>query len=422
MPARGFFLATPRLLLAQSDANGGALSLQKRVVEIYQTNRNAVVTVYAAHNPEGDTGRPALFVGTGFFISRDGHIMTNTNTIFGADRLWVERDGVGYLAEVIGSDPLTNVAIIKALAVPGDFQFLRFAEKPNPPEIGSFVVALTSELGMATGPSLGLINGWNTRYGDRILPTVYLRSDIPFDGGEGGSPVFDINGSLIGMVIVALPEIRSSFILPARAVQRIRDDILFSGKVTFAHFGFSTLQKPNLEKGPHIEIEVVDPDGPAGKGGVTAGDILIKVGDFDIRTDENLRTAFFYTRPNELVNITVRRGDELIELPIKVGIREAPPTAMPPVQKTPEEIYLSLEGLKSSDPNPADVSPVDIKPASKTPPAAAENPTLDSEKTEATLEVEEEASPLKPTTASLQPASPATESAVVESAAEDTAQ
>jgi len=350
------------------------------VVDIYQANKNAIVTVYAAHHPEENAGRPALFVGTGFFISRDGHILTNTNTIFGADRVWVERDGVGYLSEVVGSDPLTNVAIIKALALPGDFQYLRFADKPNPPDIGSFVVALTSELGMAPGPSMGLINGWNTRYGDRILPTIYLRSDIPFDGGEGGSPIFDINGSLIGMVIVALPEIRSSFILPARAVQRIRDDILFSGKVTFAHFGFSTLQKPDLTEGPRIEIEEIEPDGPAARGGIQAGDVLLKVGDFDIRTDENLRTAFFYTRPNELVNVVVRRGEEEIEMPVKVGVREAPPTAMPPMEKSPQETYDALKGAEpklTPDAAPADVTP----PAEPAP--VADAPAESSESTDA---------------------------------------
>lgn len=327
------------------------------MIDIYQENKSAVVTVYAAHNPEQDDGRPALFIGTGFFISRDGHILTNTNTIFGADRIWVERDGVGYIAEYIGSDPLTNVAIIKALALPSDFKYLRFTEKPNPPEIGSIVVALTSEIGMAPGPSMGLINGWNTRYGDRILPTIYLRSDIPFDGGEGGSPIFDISGSLVGMMIVALPEIRSSFILPARAVQRIRDDILFSGKVTFAHFGFSTMQKPDFTNGPHVEVEDVDPNGPASKGGIQAGDILIKVGDFEIKTDENLRTAFFYTRPHELVTVAVKRGEETLELPIRVGVREAPPTAMPPVQQSPEETYQSLQGPKPNDSGDIDAKP-----------------------------------------------------------------
>jgi len=329
--------------------------LQRRVIDIYRDNRKAVVTVNAAHHPEEDSGRAARFVGTGFFISRDGHILTNTNTIFGADRVWVERDGVGYLAEVIGSDPLTNVAIIQVLAQPPDFQFLRFAEKARLPEVGSLVVALTSEMGMPPGPSMGLINGWNTRYGDRILPTIYLRSDIPYDGGEGGSPVFDINGALIGMVIVSLPETRSSFILPARAVQRIRDDILFSGKVTFAHFGFNTRQQPDLARGAHIEIEGVDAEGPAARGGVKAGDILRQVGDFEIKTDEDLRTAFFYTRPNELVNIVVERNGERIELAIKVGVREAPPTAMPPVQRMADDAYAAWEGA------PGDSQPTGLK-------------------------------------------------------------
>jgi len=349
--------------------------LQKRIIGIHRDNRKAVVTVFAAHSPDEGAGRPALFIGTGFYISRDGHILTNTNTIFGADRVWVERDGVGYLAEVIGSDPLTNVAIIKSLAIPDDFQYLRFSEKPRPPEVGSFVVALTSEHGMAPGPSMGLVNGWNTRYGDRVLPTVYLRSDIPFDGGEGGSPVFDINGSLIGMVIVSLPETRSSFILPARAVQRIRDDILFSGKVTFAHFGFNTLQKPDIERGAHIEIEGVEPGGPAERGGVKSGDILKKVGDFDISADQDLRTAFFYTRPNELVNVVVDRSGEEIELPIKVGVRQAPPTAMPPVQRSPEDTYAALEGAPPSPEAPEEddeskKSPADAigKPAEKSGP------------------------------------------------------
>ncbi|MEO0794426.1 MAG: S1C family serine protease [Verrucomicrobiota bacterium] len=355
----------------EAGSGGDAVALQKRVVDIYQANRDAVVTVYAAHNPEDDESRPALFIGTGFFISRDGFILTNTNTIYGADRVWIERDGVGYLAEVVGSDPLTNIAIIKSLALPPSFNYLRFSEKPMLPEVGSFVVALPSQQGMPPGPSLGLINGWNTRYFDRILPTIYLRSDIPFDGGEGGAPVFDINGALIGMIIVALPEIRSSFILPGRAVQRIRDDILFSGKVTFAHFGFSTLQKPDFRHGPRIEIEGVEPDGPAARGGILAGDILLKVGDFDIRKDEHLRTAFFYTRPDELVTVVVLRGEESLELPIKVGVREAPPTAMPPVQRTPEETYAALEGEASPNISDTDASEVEPEPEPEPEPAQA---------------------------------------------------
>lgn len=347
-------LASVLRLSANSDAL--ALALQTRISDIYAQNRDAVVTVFAAHDPADSEGRASHFVGTGFFISADGIILTNTNVIHGADRIWIERDGVGYLAEAVGSDPLTNVAIIKVRALPKAFQYLRFTEEPSPPDVGSLVVALTSELGMPPGPSMGLINGWNTRYGERVLPTVYLRSDIPLDGGEGGSPVFDINGSLIGMTIVALPEIRSSFILPARAIERIRDDILFSGKVRYAHFGFTTLEVPDRENGRYVIIEELETDGPAALAGIQQGDVLKQVGKAAINSDDDLRAAFFFARPQERINVTVQRGEETLKLPVKVGTRRTPPTAIPVVRKPPENSpgsgILIPRGEASPEPQP----------------------------------------------------------------------
>ncbi len=315
-----------------ADGNGAVvLALQERISGIYKDNKAAVVTVYAAHESAQQGGRDSYFVGTGFFISKDGHILTNTNVIHGADRLWVEREGVGYLAELVGADAVTNVAILKALALPPGYKFLRFSEDKTLPEVGSLVVSLTSELGMSPGPSMGIVNGRNTRYGERILPTVYLRADIPFDGGEGGAPVFDINGALVGMMIVALPEIRSSFVLPARAIERIRDDILFAGEVKFAHYGFTARQVPDMKVGPRVVVEALEANGPSKAAGIREGDVLVKVGDYDISTEDDLRAAFFFTRPEELVTMTVRRKNEPLTVQVKVGVRESPPTAIPSI-------------------------------------------------------------------------------------------
>ena len=204
---------------------------------------------------------------------------------------------------------------------------------------------------MDPGPSLGLVSGWNTNYGERVLPTIYLRSDIPSDGGEGGSPVFDLNGSLVGMLIVALPEIRSSFILPARAIQRIRDDILFSGKVTYAYFGFQTRQKSELNRGPWVEVEALAEGGPAAAAGVQVGDKLVQMGDFEITTDADLRVASFFQRPDEFVTLVVKRGDEEVELSVKPGAREAPPSAMPPVgpnSPEPEASAATVEEVQAA--------------------------------------------------------------------------
>ncbi len=340
-----FFFAVPSLSLTGSE--GAFLSLQRRIVDIHEHNHPAVVKVFAAFNAEGAGTRRMLFVGTGFYISKEGHILTNTNVTFGADRIWVEKDGIAYAAEVIGQDPLTNISLIRTLTLPPDFKFLRLSESPDPPVVGSFVVALTCELGMEPGPSMGLVKGWNTSYGDRILPTIFLRTSIPSEGGEGGSPVFDLNGSLVGMIVAALPEIRSSFVLPSRAIQRIRDDILFSREVSYAFFGMQTREVSDLEHGPRIVVEEVKTAGPAESAGLKVGDQLLRVGDFAIERDADLRMASFFARPNEFVQIRILREGEEMEIALRAGKRETPISATSPLQSA--EAGIPTLGLPPAD-------------------------------------------------------------------------
>lgn len=350
----------------------GALQMQRRLISVFESNRKGVVKVISAFQNENDEARNVLLVGTGFYISREGHILTNTNVVFGADRIWVERDGIAYVCEPVGHDPLTNISIIRALTLPADYEFLRFTDKPELPPIGSFLMSISCQLGMDPGPSLGLVTGWNTQYVERILPTIYLRSDIPFDGGEGGSPVFDLNGALVGMIVASLPEIRSSFILPARAIQRIRDDILFSGEVTYAYFGFQTRQTASLASGPWVEVEDVQPGSPSHLAGVERGDILRQLGDFKIKTDDDLRTASFFTRPNEYVTVTVIRGDLELDLEMRPTVREVPITAMPPVKPQPPIEHSSLLPVGANLVSPEDDNTVPLENNAEPPQHAPE--------------------------------------------------
>lgn len=305
--------------------------MQRRLIDVFEQNRGAVLKVVAAFDAKEDDGRNFLLIGTGFYVSREGHILTNTNIVFGANRIWVERKGIAYAAEVVGHDPLTNVSILRARKLPHDFEFLRFSDMGDMPAVGSIVMSIGCELGLDPSPSMGLITGRNTQYVERVLPTIYLRTDIPYDGGEGGSPVFNINGALIGMIVAALPEIRSSFVLPARAVQRILNDIILAGEVTYAYFGFQSRQMANPERGPWVEVEAVVENSPAEEANILPGDVLLSIGDHTIETDDDLRVASFFTRPNRYVSISVKRLDEVVELSLMPTVREVPIAAMPPV-------------------------------------------------------------------------------------------
>jgi S1-C subfamily serine protease len=205
---------------------------------------------------------------------------------------------------------------------PEDITVLRFSEAEAPPPPGTLLQAITCELWFGPAPSFGQVKGIDANYGPVRLPTVHLRTSIPAEGGEGGAPVFDLNGDLIGMVIASLPELRSSYVLPARAINRVKDDILLQGEVAYASFGFQVRQYTDLRGQVRVVIEKIAEDSPAAQAGLAEGDVLTRVAEFAIARDADLRQASFYLRPDKLVAVEVMREGETLELPLRLGRRE----------------------------------------------------------------------------------------------------
>lgn len=329
---RCFFLSAS--LLCGQVVDAGYLSLQKRISEIYKNRKGVVVQVFAAVDrpatkiPENkDDEQPLLsksllFVGSGFFISREGHILTNASICYGADRVWIEYQGLYYSAEPVGHDLITNLSILKVHELPIGMQHVTLPNVNDLAEPSSLVLAITRQVGLPPSPAMGIITGQDIQFGNRILPTTYLRADIASQTGESGSPVFDLNGQLVGMMIASLPEIRSSFILPVKAIRRVRDDIIFSGEVRYAWFGLKATQTNLRDHQTRVVLDEVVNGSPAAAAEFKVGDILKRIGDFIIDDDRALREAVFYTPPEQNVGVVVERNGEIIEFPMKVGLRE----------------------------------------------------------------------------------------------------
>lgn len=316
---------------AAGTVRGSMLALEERIVEIYQQRHPAVAKVNAVYVvDDGGEQRTVLYVGTGFFISPEGHMLTNANATAGSERIWVEIGDIAYAAELLGFDSVTNVSLLKVSTMPASAGFINLDERDTLAAIGSLIVAITSPLGMDPGPGLGIVTGWNTSYGEKILPTIYMRSNIPAEGGEGGSPVFDMSGRFIGMIVAGLPEIRSSFILPSRAIRRVHSDMLLTGKVEYGMFGLQTRQINAPDSEPHVVIEAILEGSPASEAGLKPGDILRAIGEFTIAYDRDLRTASFYTRPEQVVMVKIQRGEQELSLPMRVAHRPSPPSLQPP--------------------------------------------------------------------------------------------
>jgi S1-C subfamily serine protease len=297
------------------------MALQKRLVEIYQENQNAVVRVKAAYESNNPADPSQIVVGTGFFISREGHVLTNASTVLNPDRIWVVFGGVEYAAKMIGYDKATNLALLKVITLPKNFAFIQIGDNPTLPPPGTMLLRIGSPLELAPSPSFGMVSGVESRFGQHVFPCVLIRTNIPAYPGDGGSPLIDLSGRLVGIQVGSLSEVGSTYILPARAALRVRDDLLFSGKVQDGWVGFDVMVDTSVAEGTRVLIRSAIAGTPAEQAGMRANDQIVQVGLYPIQDLDDLRNALFYSRVGEYVPIKLLRDGRMMEFNIRIATR-----------------------------------------------------------------------------------------------------
>ena len=170
-------------------------------------------------------------------------------------------------------------------------------------------------------PHFGIFAGSESRFGDRFFPCNYIRTSIPAGPGDGGSAYLDLTGRLLGIQVGSLPDVGSSYILPARAALRIRDDILFSGTVTYGWIGFEVEISTSIGEGRRLILSQVFPGSPAEAAGLLEGDVLQRIGDYPVSVLDDLRNAMFYTRVGQYVDVVVERDGASRRFSVKIAAR-----------------------------------------------------------------------------------------------------
>ena len=322
-------------------------------MELFHDNEGAVVRVKAAYESRNPAEVPQVIVGTGFFISREGHILTNASGVENSNRIWIVYKGVDYAARLIGADRSTNLALLKVLTMPDDFPFIQLGDNPALPTPGTFLLRIASPLDLSPSPSMGMVSGVESRFGEHIFPCGLIRTTIPAGPGESGGAYLDLNGRLVGIQVGSLSEIGSTYILPARAVMRVRDDLLFYGKVTDGWVGFDVALDTSVADGTRVVIRNVIAGTPAKEAGMQAGDQLVQVGIYPVRDLDDLRNALFYTRVGEYVPVKLRRKGDIVEYTVRIAQR--PPNADDLAgQPQPQEDEPAVIGPRSDDAQPQD--------------------------------------------------------------------
>lgn len=232
---------------------------------------------------------------SGFLISSDGYAITSGAAVANASSIQiVSSDGTTRDAKLVGADPLTGIALLKADAT--GLPALDFSD-PNFPRVGQWGVALAAPNGSGCVIGAGLISGDFIAEGGGGTDYVRLRPSL--DAMFEGSPVIGPGGQVIGVGVPA-PSGDSDLvrILPASSAQRVASELMRTGKLTPDHFGFAVedvtpvlASRLGLQGAQGAVVSALKPGSPAGRAGLKTGDIVLSVDDTPVSSASELERA-----------------------------------------------------------------------------------------------------------------------------------
>jgi serine protease Do len=234
---------------------------------------------------QGGRQREAQSLGSGFIISPDGYILTNNHVVNGADEIIVRlADRSELEAKLIGGDPRTDVALLKIAGK--DLPTLKLGKSENL-KVGEWVLAIGSPFGFDHSATAGIVSAKG-----RSLPNEnyvpFIQTDVAINPGNSGGPLFNLDGDVVG--INSQIYTRSggfmglSFAIPIDVAMDVANQLKTSGKVTRGWLGV-VIQEVNkdlaesfgLDKPAGALVAQVLPEGPAAKGGLQAGDVILNL-------------------------------------------------------------------------------------------------------------------------------------------------
>ncbi|MCK1390618.1 Do family serine endopeptidase [Bradyrhizobium sp. 1] len=256
--------------------------------------------------------------GSGFFISADGFAVTNNHVVDHAESVQVTMDdGATYTAKVVGTDPKTDLALIK---VDGkkDFPFVKFSDQK--PRIGDWVVAVGNPFGLGGTVTAGIVSASGRDIGNGPYDD-FIQIDAPINKGNSGGPAFDMNGNVIGVnTAIYSPSggsVGIGFDIPSTTAKLVVAQLKDKGAVTRGWLGVQ-VQPVTAEIADSLGLKeargaIVDnpQDGsPAAKAGIEAGDVITAVNGTAIKDSRDLARTIATLAPGSSVKLdVVHKGD-----------------------------------------------------------------------------------------------------------------
>jgi serine protease Do len=257
--------------------------------------------------------------GSGFFISPDGYAVTNNHVVDHAKSVQVTTDdGTIYTARVIGTDPKTDLAVIKVDGK-NDFPYVQFANAP--PKVGDWVVAVGNPFGLGGTVTAGIVSASGRDIGAGPYDD-YIQIDAPINKGNSGGPAFDVNGNVIGVnTAIYSPSggsVGIGFDIPADTAKQVVAELEKTGHVTRGWLGVSIqpvtagiADSLGMKKAEGALVDQPQNGSPAAAAGIQSGDVITAVNGTPVKDARDLARTIGMLAPDSAVKLDIiRQGQQ----------------------------------------------------------------------------------------------------------------
>jgi len=286
--------------------------------------------------PEQPRERVERGTGSGFVINADGHILTNAHVVDGADTVSVIlKDGRTFEGNVLGTDPLTDVALIKIEADNLPTVAFGDSEQLRP---GEWAIAIGNPLGLDNTVTTGIISATGRSSSQVGVPdkrVEFIQTDAAINPGNSGGPLLNARGEVIGMNTAIIQGAQGlGFAVPINTVQQVAEQLVTQGKVEHPYLGIemvtltADLQK-NINSDPNAGFKVDAEEGvlitdvvrssPAAQAGLRPGDLILSIDNQAVKDASDVQKYVQRTKVGDTLSLELRRQQQKINLTVQPG-------------------------------------------------------------------------------------------------------